>query len=132
MWGSLVPQALFGNGELQDLFAAWSPSGGQQTEAWMSLQDRHRRASAATMIIGGDGTDTDTSSGDGLEELPDPGIRHMSEEEAAEHIYMMYRRAEMTWRRCTDRPVRRFQRAFQHSKGRRQRKRKEPWFLLHE
>ena len=54
------------------------------------------------------GTDTDTSSDDGLEELPDPGISQMTESQAAEHIYMEYRAAKKTWRRLTGKPVRHF------------------------
>ena len=54
---------------------------------------------------------------DGIEELPNPGISQMSEAEAAEHIYMMYRRARKHVRRFTDRPARAARRAFWHSKG---------------
>ena len=41
----------------------------------------------------------------------------MTDAEAAEHIYMQYQRAKMTWRRFTEKPVRKFRRAIRHAKG---------------
>ena len=66
-----------------------------------------------------DGTDTDTSSDDGLEEIPVPDTTHLSERDAAEQIYMAYRRAKRVWRRFIGKPVRRFRRAIKFQKRRR-------------
>ena len=41
-----------------------------------------------------DGSDTDTPSDDGLEEIPALDATHVSEREAAEQTYMAYRRAK--------------------------------------
>ena len=38
----------------------------------------------------------------------------MSQAEAGEHIYMQYRKARRTWRRFTDKPVRKFRRHMNH------------------
>ena len=67
------------------------------------------------------GTDTDTSSDSGTEEIDDPALQHMSQTEAAEHVYLQYRRAKRKWRRFTNKPVRRFRRVIKHfrHKGRR-------------
>ncbi len=62
------------------------------------IQDRHRPTSAVTMT--------------------DPGNRNMTEAKAAEHIYMMSRRAKMSWRRFTGKPARKAQRAFRLSQER--------------
>jgi len=63
------------------------------------------------------GTDSDTSSDDGLEELPNPGISQMTGSQAAEHIYLEYRAAKKTWRRFTGKPVRHFRRNVKRIKG---------------
>ena len=65
-----------------------------------------------------EGTETETSSDSGTEHMPNPGISHMNESEAAEHIYMMYRKARRTWRRFAGKPVRKVRR-FQKFKGKR-------------
>jgi len=55
-----------------------------------------------------DGTDTDTSSDSGAEDLDMPDMTHLTEHEAAEQLYWTYRRAKRTWRRFTGKPVRKF------------------------
>ena len=68
-----------------------------------------------------DGTDSDTSSDDGYEDVGGPNTANVSEQEAAETIYMAYRRAKRVWRRYTDKPVRKFRRHFKkfnNTKGR--------------
>ena len=65
----LVPQTLFDNRDQQDIFATWTPGGGQRTESWASgpvqtyLGDHDDHWD--------DGTDSDTASDDGHEELLD-------------------------------------------------------------
>ena len=48
--------------------------------------------------------------------MPDPGILHMTEAQAAEHVYMEYRAAKKTWRRFTGKPVRHFRRTVKKAK----------------
>ena len=55
-----------------------------------------------------DGTDTDTSSDDGREDIARPDVSNMSDAEAAMTIYMAYRNAKTNWRRLTGKPVRKF------------------------
>ncbi len=49
-------------------------------------QDQPVPTSAGTTTIWDDGADSDTTSGDGHEELPERGVRNMTDAEAAEHI----------------------------------------------
>jgi len=55
-------------------------------------------------------TNTDTSSDSGEEDIQAPDVSHLSDADAAEQIYLRYRRAKRTWRRFTGRPVRKFRR----------------------
>ena len=67
-----------------------------------------------------DGTDSDTSSDDGNEDIEAMDVSNLTEEQAAEAIYMAYRKAKRHWRRFTGKPVRKFRRHFrrhQYSKG---------------
>ena len=66
-----------------------------------------------------EGTDSETSSDDGQEVLPDPGVHSMSRSEAAAHVFLQYRRAKRTWRRYTGKPVRRFRKTIKKIKGHR-------------
>ena len=100
MWESLVPQTLFDSGDQQDLFATWTPGGGQRTESWVTGPAQTYLGSYGDYWD--DGTDSDTASGNGHEELPEPGVRTMTDAEAAEHIYMHYQRVNMTLRRFTE------------------------------
>ena len=78
------------------------------------------QAEAEEFNIGTDDEDEDsseTSSDSGNEEIPDiPGLEHLSQADAAEHIYLQFRRAKRTWRRFTGRPVRKFRRFFKKHK----------------
>ena len=62
------------------------------------------------------GTDSDTSSDDDGEIIVEPGLENMTNAEAAEHIYMQYRRGKRLWRRFTGKPVRRFRRTLKRFK----------------
>ncbi len=68
----------------------------------------------------GDDDDEDssaTSSDSGNEAIPEiPGLEQLSQAEAAEHIYLQFRRAKRTWRRFTGRPVRKFRNNFKFHK----------------
>ncbi len=56
----------------------------------------------------------------------------MTGAEAVEHIYMQYQRAKMTWRRFTEKPIRKFRRAIRHAKGKRQHGKKRGFFFTHD
>ena len=56
------------------------------------------------------GTDSDTSTDNGEDNITEPVLENMSHTEAAEYIYMLYHRAKRMWRRFTNRPVRRIRR----------------------
>jgi hypothetical protein len=115
--GEAVPQTLFG-----------TPGHGYQP---LSEQAYTTNAETGTDDDDDDGTDTDTSSDDWTEDIQLPEIAHMPEQEAAEHIYWMYRRAKRIWRRFTGKPVRRFRRAIKLQKRRRGKgKGKGRYFLL--
>ena len=106
-WDSLLPQ----------------PYDGQDNEAFPTTDYGYQPISeqayaAHAEMEEDDGTDTDTSSDDGLEEIPLPDTTQLSERDAAEQIYMAYRRAKRTWRRFTGKPVRRFRRAIKFQKRR--------------
>ena len=45
-------------------------------------------------------TDTDTSSDDLMEPVDSADVSHMNEADAVDAIYMAYRNAKRTWRRC--------------------------------
>ena len=53
-----------------------------------------------------------TSSDDYQEAFPEENFNQYTEADAAENIYMAYRRAKKVWRRYKGKPVRRFRRAF--------------------
>ena len=59
-----------------------------------------------------------TSSDDYYEPIPsEPGLEHMDDAQAAEHIFFKYRRYKKMWRRFTGRPVRKFRRTLRRHKG---------------
>ena len=101
MWDSLVPQPVF-PGDPDDAFAAWATGGSQQVDPNQSYGGEGQQAEStpshqhAFPVVNNedDGTDTDTSSDDGMEEVTGPDISQMSEEQAAEAIYMQYRQAK--------------------------------------
>ena len=101
-----------------DVGAGWS-SGGQwpesgPTETWNPTQPGLAYFDTQTY----EETDSSaTSSDSGTEQLPEPAVSGMSSAEAAHHIYMQMRAAKRTWRPFTGRPVRKFRRFFQASKG---------------
>ena len=84
------------------------PSGAGAPYSPMSYQDGYGVSAFPAAPMSDDSTDSETSSDNDSEELPDPGVSQMSQAEAAEHIYMQYRKARRTWRRFTDKPVRKF------------------------
>ncbi len=88
------------------------PGGGQQADTgeyeWYQTQAYPTEEEEWEDITD---TDTDTSSDDGMEALPDPGVSHLDDPSAAEHLYWIYRQAKRTWRRFTGKPVRKFRRA---------------------
>jgi hypothetical protein len=57
-----------------------------------------------------DSAESEISSDNDSEELPDPGVPQMSQAEAREHIYVQCRKATRTWRSFTGKPVRKFRR----------------------
>ncbi len=111
-WSDLSAQPFSAAGGT-DPFATWGAGGGHSAEP--SYTTTAYPVNSDYPIDSG--TDTDTSSDDGQEELPDPGISQMSESQAAEHIYMEYRAAKLTWRRFTGKPVRHFRRTVKRTKG---------------
>ena len=117
-WGNLLPAFPAGGAGAaavpQTLFG--TPGHGYQP---LSEQAYTTNAETGNDDDDDDGTDTDTSSDDWTEDIQLPEIAHMPEQEAAEHIYWMYRRAKRTWRRFTGKPVRRFRRAIKLQKRRR-------------
>ena len=95
-------------------WAAWATGGGNNPEAGLAsgsqysplaYQDSYGINAYPAIPMSDDSTDSETSSDNDSEELPDPGISQMSQAEAAEHIYMQYRKARRTWRRFTGKPV---------------------------
>ena len=103
-------------------WAYWADSGRNNPEASgteapyspMAWQDEYGANAYSALPLLDGSTDSETSSDNDSEELPDPGVSHMSQAEAAEHIYMQYRKARRTWRRFTDKPVRKFRRHMNH------------------
>ena len=103
-------------------WAFWAAGGRNNPEpSWteapyspMAYQDGYGASAFPAIPMSDDSTDSETSSDNDSEELPDPGVSHMSQAEAAEHIYMQYRKARRTWRRFTDKPVRKFRRHMNH------------------
>ena len=97
---------------------AWSSQnsggywGGVSTEPWAQQAfpvDQHYEED--------DGTDTDTSSDSGAEDIPRPDVSNMTDAAAAHTIYMAYRNAKRNWRRFTGKPVRKFRRHFRRHFG---------------
>ena len=111
-WPDLQTQPLFSSGG-PDPFATWGAGGGQSAETDPTVT-AYPVYSANQFDSG---TDSDTSSDDGLEELPNPGISQMTDTQAAEHIYLEYRAAKTTWRRFAGKPVRHFRRNVKRIKG---------------
>jgi len=129
-WDTLLPQPY--PGQETEAFPAWgggvsAPQGSYEhgTQPW----SEQAYAADTDADMEDDGTDTDTSSDDGTEDLGVPDTTNMSEAEAAENIYMMYRRAKRAWRRFTGKPVRRFRRAIKFQKRRRKGKGKGKGFF---
>ena len=91
-----------------DPFAGWGAGGSHQAEP-----DTTAYAAMQGEAIDS-GTDSDTSSDEGCEVLPDPGAFRMNEADAAKHVYMMYCQAKETWRRFTGKPARHFRRTIKH------------------
>ena len=145
-WDTLLPQPLAGP---DDPFAAWANVGGQptntasgesrQAEPWGTAGPGESRQAepwnqGPTLAFPvndwdeDDGTDSDTSSDDGMEDVGGPDTSQMTEAVAADAIYMAYRRAKKVWRRYTGKPVRKFRRHFR--KFHRQSKGKGRGFFL--
>ena len=61
------------------------------------------------------GTDTDTSSDRGSEDLPQPADTHRSEAEAAGHIYLQHRHSKRVWRSFTGKTSSEIQKSLQVS-----------------
>jgi hypothetical protein len=116
-WPDLQAQPLFAAGGT-DPFATWGAGGGQsaETDPTITACPVH----SANQLDSG--TDSDTSSDDGHEELPDPSISQMTERQAAEHIYLGYRAAKKAWRLFTGKPVRHFRRNLKRVRGSRESK----------
>ena len=104
-------------------WAAWAAGGRNTPDSGgplgspyspMSYQDDYGASAFPAIPMSDDSTDSETSSDNDSEELPDPGVSQMSQAEAAEHIYMQYRKARRTWRRFTGKPVRKFRRHMNH------------------
>ena len=116
-WDTLLPQDPFGT------WAGAGSGGSQQAEASTPVApaaaDQSHQSAFPAMAYNEDwdeGTDSETSSDDGQEDIPDQGISNMTESQAAEHIFLMYRRARRAWRRFTGKPVRRFRRSVKFMK----------------
>ena len=56
------------------------------------------------------GTDSETSSDSGHEEMDMSDLHGMDDSAASEHCYWQYRQAKRRWRRLTNKPVRKFRR----------------------
>ena len=136
-WDSLLPQDPNDNP-----FAAWSnegqheppgesghtatwggtyaggPWGSEHTEPWAATGGA-QQAFPVDYYDEDDGTDTDTSSDSGTENIAQPDVSSMSEAAATHAIYMAYRNAKRNWRRFSGKPVRKFRRHFRRyfSKG---------------
>ena len=95
--------------------ATWALGGGVSTEAPSPTSGA---AVAYPTFAPGEDTDTDsdTSSDSGTEELSPRGFDQTSQSEAAEHIYLQYRKAKKRWRRFTGKPVRKFRRYLKSAK----------------
>ena len=120
--GGSAPQHTPGEGQQA---ATWgtqggAPSGSQTADTWNG-QWPQTEAAFPVQHDDDDGTDTDTSSDDGMESVTGPDTTRMTEAQAAEAIYLQYRRAKKVWRRYTGKPVRKFRRRFgqfrRHQKG---------------
>ena len=95
------------------LLSSWAAGGGRSSEA---QDDQWAYPADAWDSEMDSGTDTDTSSDSGNEDMDDGSFQHMSQSEVAEHVYMQYRRAKRRWRRFTNKPARRFRRVIKHFK----------------
>ena len=108
-WGSGSSSSTGGGNPAQHTSTGWTPSWQQPS----AQSEQHA-------YLGGNDDDSEftstsaTSSDDGHEEIPiDSTLASIeSENQAAEHIYLQYRRHKRMWRRFTGRPVRKFRRKF--------------------
>ena len=94
-----------------DPFGSWSQDGSWQQPS---------QSFPAMASDGGDescdsGTDTDTSSDSGNEEVDMTDLRDLSEEQAADQCFFRYRFAKRKWRRFTGKRVRKVRRKFKRS-----------------
>ena len=85
---------------------------GRPTEPWTDGGPQWAFPVDSAYYDGDDGTDTDTSSDDGRENIARPDVSNMSDAEASLTIYMAYRNAKTNWRRFTGKLVRKFRRHF--------------------
>jgi len=137
MWDALIPQSVFPE-DPDDAFAAWATGEGRQADPGTNRSGERQQADPAPShqhafpVVNDedDGTDTDTSSDDGMEEITQLEVSQMSEAEASEALYLAYRREKRVWRRFTGKPVRKFRRHFK-SFRRKGKGKREQRFLLH-
>ena len=88
----------------------WGSGGGHQTETgWPTSGAGFYQTDQEE----DDGTDTDTSSDSGNEDLVGQAeLVGMTDPDVAAHLYFQYRKAKKVWRRSTHKPVRKFRRKF--------------------
>ena len=92
-WPSVEPDYSAG------MWGGWNPDGTDAQPTYMTVDGDSNDDWDS-------GTDTDTSSDDGTEVIPNDDIRNMTEEQAAAHIYYGYKRGKRRWRRYTGKRVR--------------------------
>ena len=138
LWRNLSPEASWPNGGGQTAGYedhSWTPTGGSYVattgQGWMptggslaptyssdnwwpntapDTQGTQNTFWQGVPELDDSGTDTDTSSDSGQEELDMSDLRGMTDAEASEYIYWQYRTAKRRWRRVAQRPVRKFRR----------------------
>ena len=120
VWDNLVPAppnpfdmwAAGGEGGTTDASQAYLQSGNSGGNRTVDTWGQMTSYPALSVDEDDSGTDTDTSSDDGVEDTQPIDITGMSEPDACEAVYLAYRRAKRNWRRFTGKPVRRFRRHF--------------------
>ena len=94
----------------------WYPSsgGGQSAEPFAGPQYHVDQSMPQYMadVDMSSSSSSATSSDDGQTSVDMPDLSNMSDENAAQHMYLIYRRHKRMWRRFTGRPVRKFRRTF--------------------
>ena len=105
---------------MPDPFAQWNGSFVPAASAYPTAESSPAQAYPTQQQQQGedelwdDSNGTLTSSDDGTEHIVVPDVSHMSEADAAEHIFYQYRNAKRVWRRFTGKPVRRFRSGLRH------------------